>query len=516
MSEQIRTRTKTKVLTDAVRSSIVDEHIYRFRRRLCLIALAILALILVWFFWRFKTDRPVEHTDIGEHFKYGSIGSEPGGSLTNPMGGLLPPEQVFLALPEICPDLLPGGYPSLGFLFEEGKTLPIGVSQRRRLGFDQVGVNCAICHTGTVRDTPDSEPRIYLGMPAHQIKLQEFFRFLVDCTQDPRFTVDNVIGTIGDLGFVDRFLYRTLVPAIREQTADLQARLGLILGYEITQWGPGRIDTFNPYKALQFNWKLGQLPRDELVAGTDYPALWWQKPREGMDLHWDGNNASLRERNLSASLGTGVTPTTIDHPRLNRVREWAETLPPPEYPYEIDEAVAERGYELYREYCLECHADHRFRDGITEGDKVGTVEPIDYIGTDRHRLDAYTYTFAANQYTLYPGSEYSFKNFKKTDGYANQPLDAVWLRAPYLHNGSVPSLRTLLEPPENRPAVFYRGNDLFDQGEVGFVYDVAAEDGREYWRFDTSEPGNDNAGHLYGCYLADDEKDAIVEYMKRL
>ena len=303
---------------------------------------------------------------------------------------------------------------------------------------------------------------------------------------------------------------------IREQTADLEARLGLMRGDEITPWGPGRVDTFNPYKAIQFNWKLAELPLDELIAGTDYPALWWQKPREGMDLHWDGNNSSLSERNLSASLGTGVTPTTIDHPRLNRVREWAKTLPPPDYPYPIDEGLAARGYELYNQYCLDCHADHRFRDGVVEGSKVGTVEPIDYVGTDRHRLDAYTYTFAANQYTLYPDSEYSFKHFKKTDGYANQPLDAVWLRAPYLHNGSVPSLRTLLEPPENRPVVFYRGNDVFDQGEVGFVYDLAEQDGRSFSRFDTRLPGNSNSGHLYGCDLDDDGKDAIVEYMKKL
>jgi mono/diheme cytochrome c family protein len=516
MSQQIRTRTKTKVLVDAVRSSAVDDHIYRFRRRLCLIALLILALVVLWFLWRFKTDRPVDYSDIGEHFKYGSIGSEPGGSLRNPMGGLLPPEKVFLALPEICPDLLPGGYASLGFIFEEGKTLPIGVSQRRRLGFDQAGVNCAICHTGTVRDSPDSDPRIYLGMPAHQLRLQEFFRFIVSCTQDARFTADNVVGTIGDLGFVDRFLYSSLVPVIREQTADLQARLGLILGDEITPWGPGRVDTFNPYKALQFNWKLSDLPRDELVAGTDYPALWLQEPRQGMDLHWDGNNSSLEERNLSASLGTGVTPTTIDHGRLGRVRDWARTLPPPEYPYPIDEARAADGYRLYRQYCLDCHADHRFRDGVVEGDRVGKVEPIEYVGTDRHRLDAYTYAFAANQYTLYPDSEYSFKNFKKTDGYANQPLDAVWLRAPYLHNGSVPSLRTLLEPPENRPVEFYRGNDVFDPVELGFVYQLAEQGGREFWPFDTRLDGNGNGGHLYGCDLSPDEKDAIVEYMKKL
>ena len=100
------------------------------------------------------SDRPTTYDDIEEHFKYGSIGSEPGGSLLSPVGGVLPPYWVFTALPSICSDKLPDGYATFGFVTEPGQDLPIGVSRRRRLGIDQVGLNCAVCHTGTVRDTP--------------------------------------------------------------------------------------------------------------------------------------------------------------------------------------------------------------------------------------------------------------------------------------------------------------------------------------------------------------------------
>ncbi len=58
----------------------------------------------------------------------------------------------------------------LGFVIEPGKDLPIGVSRRRRLGIDQVGLNCAVCHTGTVRDAPDAAAKIVLGMPAQQLE----------------------------------------------------------------------------------------------------------------------------------------------------------------------------------------------------------------------------------------------------------------------------------------------------------------------------------------------------------
>ena len=142
------------------------------------------------------------------------------------------------------------------------------------------------------------------------------------------------------------------------------------------------------------------------------------------------------------------------------------------------------------------------------------MEPIDKIATDRHRLDSYTYEFAANQYTLYPDSEYRFTHFRKTQGYANHPLDGIWARAPYLHNGSVPTLRALLDAPEARPRRFYRGYDVYDPDGVGFVHDVAEENGTRFFLFDTTLPGNGNGGHVYAVDLTDAEKDAIVEYLK--
>ena len=147
----------------------------------------------------------------------------------------------------------------------------------------------------------------------------------------------------------------------------------------------------------------------------------------------------------------------------------------PSIRYPIDQTLAAAGAPLYATHCLNCHADNRFRDGvIAPGTRVGQVVPIGDIGTDRHRLDSYTDDFAANQYALYPDSPYRFTHFRKTEGYANHPLDGIWLRGPFLHNGSVPTLRALLDPPEVRPKVFYRGYDVFDQKNVGFVSDVPA------------------------------------------
>ncbi|MBN8464871.1 MAG: cytochrome c, partial [Dechloromonas sp.] len=122
-----------------------------------------------------------------------------------------------------------------------------------------------------------------------------------------------------------------------------------------------------------------------------------------------------------------------------------------------------------------------------------------------------------NQATLYAGYPWRFTHFQKTHGYANMPLDGLWLRAPYLHNGSVPSLRDLLEPAANRPPAFYRGNDVYDPVKVGFVSDLPEANGKKLFRLDTAVPGNGNGGHegkAYGTELSAGEKAALVEYLK--
>ena len=487
-------------------------------RRTLTVAFAIGLFVLLWLGATLRSDQPVLYADIVEHFKYGSIGSEPGVSLLRPVGGALPPLAEFAALPSICPDRLPGGYASLGFVYEEGHDLPIGVSRRRRMGIDHVGLNCAGCHTGTVRDTPQSPRRIVLGMPAHQLDLQSFVEFVLECSLDNRMTAETVRGRLPDSGgpsTFERLLLRAgFIDRLKLQTLDLRNRISPLLDEAVPRWGRGRVDTFNPYKAIQFNWALDRLPPSELIGASDFPSLWNQQPREGMQLHWDGDNDSVDERNLSAGLGAGITPTTVDHAGLKRVRDWIWTLPPPPYPYAVDQALVARGTAIYQQTCIECHGDHRFRDGIKAGSRMGQVVRASDVGTDRYRLDSYTAAFAANQYGLFPESPYRFRRFRKTDGYANHPLDGIWARAPYLHNGSVPTLRDLLEPPERRPLTFFRGYDVYDRVRVGFVSDVAEEGGRRYFRYDTSIPGNGNAGHLYGVSLPDEDKQAVVEYLK--
>jgi hypothetical protein len=191
-------------------------------------------------------------------------------------------------------------------------------------------------------------------------------------------------------------------------------------------------------------------------------------------------------------------------------------MPIPNYPFAVRESLArDRGLPLYQKHCASCHD--------WSGAEIGRVVGIDAIGTDPHRLDSYTFELAANQYMLGADQWWRFRNFRKTRGYANMPLDGIWARAPYLHNGSVPTLRDLLNRPEDRPRQFYRGDDEYDPVRVGFRHDrERSADGRKLFLFETVEPdgtprrGNGNGGHLYGTDLSDEDKEALVEYLKML
>ena len=193
---------------------------------------------------------------------------------------------------------------------------------------------------------------------------------------------------------------------------------------------------------------------------------------------------------------------------MKRVEEWIWELRPPEFPRErIDQARAARGRELYEKLCADCHA--------VGGEQVGQVLELERIGTDAERANSFTAALAERMNTLGTGRPWKFSRFRKTNGYANMPLDGVWLRAPYLHNGSVPTLQDLLNDPAARPKVFYRGYDVYDYARGGFV-SSGPEAERIGFRYDTAVRGNGNQGHVYGAKLKRLEKDALLEYLKTL
>jgi hypothetical protein len=462
-----------------------------------IVAAALVAGVFTYVGW-YNLFREVDQRfdSVEDQFKYGSVGIEQEEGM---------PYWIWLVLPRMFPEKLPGrgGYTSLGIVWEEGKEMPVGFS-KKTVGVDRVAINCAFCHTGTWRASDKDNPTIVAAAPSHQANPQGYIRFLQDSVSDPRFNPDAVlkaIDSVYELPFMERLFYRYIyIPETKRRLLQQKALFAWM--NDRPDWGRGRIDPFNPVK-----FRVLEQPVDDTIGNSDMVPLWNQRPRIGQSLHWDGLNNALVEVINSSAIGDGASRKSIDLPALKNIENWMLDLQPPKYPFAIDQTLAAQGSEVFKRDCAACHA--------FGGQRTGTIIPLGEIGTDRHRLDMWTEgsVRAYNDYAR--GYSIDFNNFRKTDGYVAVPLDGLWLRAPYLHNGSVPSLTELLETPDKRPALFYRGYDVYDQEKVGFLSSTPEAKDKGFM-YDTRLPGNGNAGHLYGTALSPEEKRALVEFMKTL
>jgi processive rubber oxygenase RoxA-like protein len=179
----------------------------------------------------------------------------------------------------------------------------------------------------------------------------------------------------------------------------------------------------------------------------------------------------------------------------------------PKFPFAIDEKLAALGTAVFAANCARCHASER----------TGTRVPVEEVGTDRERLKTWSKKAAveSNKVVRNFGIERRGLVENEPSGYIAAFLDGIWLRAPYLHNGSVPSMRDLLKPGAERPKIFYRGYDVYDPVNVGFI-SQGEEAERVGTRYDVSERASGNQGHEYGTNLSAKEKDALIEYLKTL
>jgi mono/diheme cytochrome c family protein len=189
--------------------------------------------------------------------------------------------------------------------------------------------------------------------------------------------------------------------------------------------------------------------------------------------------------------------------RTKALADWMKTVPAPAYPLEINSKLVETGRAVYENTCAGCHALDR--------NAKRRVIPIGDVGTDRTQLTEWAKITDSSAL----GSVRS--EMVRGGGYIAPSLSGIWLRAPYLHNGSVPSVRHLLEAQSSRPLMFYVGNDVVEPQSVGFVWTEAKQPGqRDFVPYDATQPGHSNAGHLYGVGLPAADKTALIEYIKTL
>jgi mono/diheme cytochrome c family protein len=475
--------------------------------------IALLALVVLggvgaaigWYkFFREEPQPAWVTADPDMRFKYGSIGAEWDAGI---------PYWIFFVLPRMFPEKLPGpgGYAALGVAWEQGQELPIGFT-KKTIGFPRVANNCASCHTASYRKSPNDNPVFVPTGPNHTLNLQAFFRFVVDCARDPRFNADEIMSEIAlvyDLPLLDKLIYRyVLIPITKKRLLEREKQFQWVYHKEFPLWGRGRDDAMNLTKYFLLNW-----PMDDSIGPTDMPSIWNLKkyqPEKGMLMNLAGDSHDARSVIIDSALGL-LSAAPHNHDEFMKQIDWLVSYlsekQAPKYPFPIDAQKAQSGKAVFGANCARCH----------QSERTGTRVPVDEVGTDRERLKTWSKQAAieSNKVVRSFGIERRGLVENEPSGYIAAFLDGIWLRAPYLHNGSVPTLRDLLKPAAERPKVFYRGYDVYDPADVGFVTQGKDAE-RTGTKYDVSQRASGNQGHEFGINLPATDKDALIEYLKTL
>jgi hypothetical protein len=252
----------------------------------------------------------------------------------------------------------------------------------------------------------------------------------------------------------------------------------------------------------------------EEIVPTDVPAWWLLKKKNAMFYNGFGRGdfgKFLLLSNLLTEKDTAEARATSAH--SGDVLAYINSIQPPKYPLPINTEMAARGKEIFIVTCSKCHGNYG-----DEENYPNLLIPESLVGTDSalfknnyqnaQFIDWFNkswYTQGDNPAKLVP-----------SNGYVAPPLDGIWITAPYLHNGSVPTLEALLNSKE-RPKIWKRDfkNPQYDYENVGWKYETInkVSDKQTY---NTNLAGYQNIGHTFGDGLSSADRKALIEYLKTL
>ncbi|MEH3041560.1 MAG: hypothetical protein PGN21_16045 [Sphingomonas paucimobilis] len=414
-----------------------------------------------------------------------------------------------------------------------GDVAPIGGSVVR-----VANLGCAACHAGVAYradGTPDPS-RAVLGRPNSSLDLEAYTMAVFGALRrhaDSDRLLPTAAALFPDMGRRERLSLRLLVlPLVKRRLADLGdtnrplpfpngtpgstngvAALKAALGVPLIAGGRGDVGTVSIPELGDRMW------RTRLLADGAYGV-----PGEGTRTT---TRADLTPAHLAAlaRITTFFTvPSMGVHPDAaidalddaDAVTAFLAAYRPAPFPGTIDLPRARSGAALYARHCAACHGDYRL-----EGRRAQLVRFPNWVGdvgTDRLRATAFDRALV----TAVGRSAYAdCIDVTVGSGYAAPPLAGLWASAPYLHNGSVPTLDALLSP-ERRPVRFQVGGHALDFDRVGLRLTDSGAYPAGYRPFaaavwlDARESGRGNGGHRFGAGLSAAEKQALIAFLKLL
>lgn len=264
-----------------------------------------------------------------------------------------------------------------------------------------------------------------------------------------------------------------------------------------------------------------EFPRVDMLC-EDVPAWWLLKKKKTMYHTGTAHARSVRSiMQFMLTPENGQTVFEKEEETFRDIQAYILSLDAPKYPFPIDQGLAHTGEKLFAKKCASCHGTYGDRPSYPN-----KIVPIEVVSTDPRRLNGFDRAvgefynrswFAKGLKEAYPSME--------PKGYQAPPLDGVWATAPYFHNGSVPTLYDVLKSP-SRPDLFTRSfktdEASYDKTKVGWKVrvvesipmDITPHESRKY--YNTTQPGRGNGGHTFGDDFTEEQRRAVIEYLKTL
>jgi mono/diheme cytochrome c family protein len=362
--------------------------------------------------------------------------------------------------------------------------LPMGFHEARGLLGKGLGNDCLLCHAGSIA----GQTIIGLGNATLDFETLYAELFAADGLKlDWPIRFSNVRGTVeasAVVGYLMQF-----------RDADLNVRPPVKLGF-----------------------------RDDVCQ--DVPAWWHLKRKKTRD-----HTGAFDVRSVRINMPFLLSPlNSADYikkqePVFADMLAYLRTLEAPKYPFPIDEPLAERGRGLFNQTCAKCHGTYG-----PGGSYPNRILPLAEIGTDRTLAESFSPEAAEHYVKSWfaqergpDGEPYPAVD---TGGYQAPPLDGVWATAPYFHNASVPTVYHVLNSkarPKIHTRTYRTEKEDYDPVKLGWKITIldqppaASVPARERRKvYDTTQPGRGNGGHPFGDKLTEDERMAVIEYLKTL
>ncbi len=403
----------------------------------------------------------------------------------------------------------------------------------------QIGnIGCAACHAAPTygadgRPAPD---QVWLGAPNPSLDLEAYTQGLYAALQGGVAEPERLMATVRrlypDLSEREAATLRSFVlPRVRERMAAIAAT-----GQGVLPFSNGLPGATNGVAALKLQHGLLADDPDAMTRETGFTSIPHLADRAWRSaLLWDGAYAPpgqdrfrvMQEADLTdahrdqlaaitayftvPSMGVSGAQARRHVPDVETAWAYLQTVRPQPFPGRIDPTRAVAGREVFQRNCVACHGTYA---ETAQGPRlVRFPNWAGLVGTDRTRADAITETLVARVNASPMGGSISTA---ATGLYAAPPLTGLWQSAPYLHNGSVPSLAALLGL-EERPARFRLGGHAMDLERVGIAYPDGYQPYAQSVWVDTRKPGLNRQGHEAPfADLSREDRLALLEYLKRL